>query len=246
MPLIRGAQLGDAVRSAVVLDLGDLKRQGDRILSTARAEADRIVAEARAERERLLEGASEEGRRAGTERGIEEGRARGAAEGREAAMAAHREKLAALEAAWTGALDEFRARREEMLLEARVDVLRLAVRVAEMVTRRRVELDDGAAAAQLEAVVSLVARPTRLVIRVHRDDVDAFREALPAAAARLGAGVRPGAAGGHVELAVDGTLAPRSCVASTPDGGMIDASLGTQLERIVAALLPGDAGGAGS
>lgn len=232
MPLISRSRIGDAIKSAIVLDLGDLMRQGERIKAAARAEADRLIAEGREERRRLIEGAAEEGRREGWARGIEEGRAAGAAEGRDAALAETRERLAALESAWTAALADFQSRREELLTAARADIVRLAATVAQIVTRRAVALDGSAAEAQLSAILSLLAAPTKLAIRVHPGDAAAFRAALPALAARFDSA-------GHAQLIEDASLAQGSCVATTPGGGEIDASIEAQLERIAEALLPG-------
>lgn len=231
MALIKQAHLGDAIRSAIVLDLGDLMRQGEMVKVAARAEADRIIAEGRDARARLIEGAAEEGRRAGYLKGFDEGRAAGVAEGRESTVAERRESLAGVERAWSAALADFDARREELLTAARTDLLRLAVRAAELVTRRAIDLQGSAAQAQLEAVLALLVAPTKLVIRVHPRDETVFREALPALAGRFESTA-------HALIVADESLVPGSCVATTPDGGEIDASIGTQLDRIVAALLP--------
>ncbi len=230
MALIRQAQLGDAVRSAVVLDLGDLTRQGERIKAAARAEADRIVAEGREEGRRLFEGAAEEGRRQGLSQGLEEGRTTGAEEGRAALLAEFRPRLEAMEKGWTEALEDFRARRESLLMQARADVLALAARVAEMVTRRAVELNGGAAEAQLAAVLALVAGPTKLTVKVTAREKRAFGEALRVLSAKFEAAE-------HAEIVVDESLPPGSCVVATPSGGEIDASVETQLERIVGAIV---------
>lgn len=231
MALIKQAHLGDAIRSAIVLDLGDLMRQGEMLKGAARAEADRIVAQGREERQRLIEGAQAEGRRAGYVQGFDEGRAAGVAEGRESTIAERRETLASLEQAWSAALADFELRREELLTAARTDLLRLAVRAAELVTRRAIELRGGAAEAQLATVLDLLAAPTKLVLRVCPGDEQAFREALPELASRL-------ESASHVQIVPDPLLGPGSCIAATPGGGEIDASVETQLRRIVAAVLP--------
>lgn len=230
MALIRQAQIGDAIKSAVVLDLGDLMRQGEVLKAAARAEVDRILVEGREERRRVVEGAAEEGRREGLARGFEEGRAKGAEEGRAALLAEYRPRLEGLEKGWTEALAEFQARREELLTQARADVLALAARVAEMVTQRAVELNGGAAEAQLTAVLALVAGGSKLVIRVNPREKRTFGEALRELAGRFEAAE-------HAEVVPDESLSPGSCVVATPAGGEIDASIRTQLERIVGAIV---------
>jgi flagellar biosynthesis/type III secretory pathway protein FliH len=232
MALIRQSLANTVARDAVVLDLGDLVRQGEALKAKARAEADRIVAEAKAERARLVAGAAEEGRKEGLARGLEEGRRQGEASGRAEALAAAAEALKKLDARWSAALAEFEGARETMLLGARQDVLRLALAAAEMVTKRAIALRPEAAADQLAAVLGLIMRPTRLTVSVHPDDAALVREALPGLTERF-------AAAAHAEVAADAGLERGSCVARTGTGGVIDASVRTQLERIVEALLPG-------
>lgn len=230
MALIRQSQLGDAIKNAVVLDLGDLMRQGEVLKAGARAEAARILAEGREERRRLVEGAAEEGRRDGLAKGLEEGRGKGEEEGRAALLAEFRPRLDALDKGWTEALAEFQARREELLTQARADVLVLAAQVADMVTRRAVELNGGAAEAQLESALGLVCGATKLVVRVNPREKRTFGEALRDLAGRFEAAE-------HAEVVPDESLPPGSCVVATPAGGEIDASIQTQLERIVRAIV---------
>jgi flagellar assembly protein FliH len=218
-------------RDAIVLDLGDLKQQGDSLKARARAEADRIIAEARTERERLVATAHEEGRAAGFAKGIEEGRAAGRAEGMTAALEEQRERLGMLSARWLAVVQEFESRREQVLLEARQDVLKLAVMLGEMVVKRALAIHEAAAADQLAAVLALLARPTRVVVSVNPDDLPLLAEALPELAARL-----PNAA--HVELAADAAIERGGCLLRMPGGGAIDATIPTQLARIADSLLP--------
>lgn len=238
MALIRQSLADTVARDAVVLDLGDLVRQGDQIRARARAEAERIVAEARAERERLLAGAAEEGRREGLAKGLEEGRKNGEEAGKREALAAAADRLKALEERWGAALAGFESQRDEMLLEARTDVLRLALLAAEKVTKRAIEMRPEAAADQLSGVLSLLTNPTRLVVAVHPDDVALVREALPALSERF-------ASASHAEVAAADGLDRGSCVVRTGSGGTIDASIRTQLERIVRAVLPEEAAAGG-
>ncbi|MEX2219894.1 MAG: FliH/SctL family protein [Phycisphaerales bacterium] len=231
MALIRQATAKTMAREAVVLDLGDLAAQGELLKTRARAEADQIVAAARAERERLLSGAAEQGRKEGFARGHEEGRRAGAEQGRREAIAASDEALRGLEEAWLGALASFEADRDRMLLEGRQEVVRVAALVAELVTKRALALDPSVVADQLGAVLAMVVRPTRLTVSVHPEDEAIVRDALPGLAAKL-------AGASHVEFIGDASLERGSCVARSGSGGVIDASIGTQLERIAEVLLP--------
>jgi flagellar assembly protein FliH len=219
------------MRDAIVLDLGDLVRQGDQVRARARADAAAILVRAAAERDRLLAGAHEEG----FARGQAEGRERGMEEGREAGFAhaqeERRAELARLEAAWGEALNHFMAQRDHMLMEAKQDVLRLGVMLGEKVTRRTIAHDPSVVLAQMEAVLALISKATRLTMSVHPDDLGLARQALPGVLARFHSAQ-------HVELLTDPAVERGSCSARTAGGGLIDASIGVQLDRIVKALLP--------
>jgi flagellar biosynthesis/type III secretory pathway protein FliH len=230
--VIRQAEAERIARDAVVLDLGDLARQAEGVRARARAEAESLLAKAAAERQRLIGNAREEG----LARGLEEGRVRGEAEGKkaghDAALAERREALQKLEAAWATALEEFVSQRESMLLSARQDVLALAVMMGERITKRVVQVDPAVVQGQLESVLAILAKPTRLTIAISPADEALTREAVPSLMARF-----PGAQ--HIDLIVDETLGTGSCVARTGGGGTIDATIPTQLDRMVEALLPG-------
>lgn len=230
MALIRNAAASTLARDAIVLDLGDLQRQGELLKRRAREEAEQTLAAARRERDRLVAGAAEEGRAAGAAEGRAQGLAEGREQGRAEAMEERRAELEALIGGWTAALEEFNARRERMLSEARVDVLKLALQIAERITRRAIQHDPAVVQDQIRAVLAAVARPTRLTLCVHPEDAPIASEILPEVHAAMGE---------HAELVVDAALERGSCIARTEEGAKIDASIETQLRRIVEALLPG-------
>ncbi|HYF14953.1 MAG TPA: FliH/SctL family protein [Phycisphaerales bacterium] len=235
MAVIRQHDAQRLADRALMLDLGDLKRQGEAILARAREQGEAIVAGARRERERIgaehFEQARREGLEAGRKQGLEEGRRAG----HEAGLAERREAVAALEKAWAEALKGFEARRVEMHQQAREDVLRLAVVLAERVVKRALETDPSLVVDQVGSVIGLIGRPTRLRVHVHPDDKPLVREALPGLCAAVG-GMS------NVELLADPLLARGSCVVRTEGGGEVDASIAAQLDRIAAALLPAGEG----
>jgi flagellar biosynthesis/type III secretory pathway protein FliH len=231
MAVIRQSEAHRIARDAIVLDLGDLSRQAEGVRARAMADAEAILTKAASERQRLLAGARDEGLARGLEEGRGQGFEAGRKEGAAAALAERREALQKLETAWAAALEEFTRERERMLLDARQDVLKLAVMMGERIARRAVELDPSLITAQLEAVLGLLARPTRLTLAVGPADEALAREAVPALMARF-----PTAQ--HVDIVIDPSLTPGSCIARTAGGGTIDASIPTQLDRMVAALMP--------
>ncbi len=243
MALIKQSNAREIARDAIVLDLGDLQRQASAIVAEARVQGATITSQARVERERILAGAAEVGRASGMEQGRAEGHKSGLAEGRAAAIAEFKERLDKIESSWSASLAKFAADRDEMLMLCQRDVLRLALGIAERVTKRAIRADPAVAAAQLEAVMKVIVRPTELVVRIHPDDRPVITDALPRLMSEF-------SQARHVELLDDPAVGRGSCVASMRGQaaagafapGEIDASVRTQLDRIVEALLPGDAG----
>ncbi len=230
MAILKPAVSDKHTRGAIALDLGDLRSQAEQLARRAQADAQRILDEARAERERILEGAADAGREKGHAEGVARGLEEGREQGKAAAQADHAAHLGALTQGWNAALDAFQAEREAILSDARHDVLALAVALAEKVTRRLVELDGEIVRAQLERVLALAIEPTRLVVRVHTEDVELAEAAMPELVQRF-------TSSPHTAVEADDTLTRGSCVVRT-DRGTIDASIDTQLDEIVTMLLP--------
>lgn len=242
MALIRRADAAQVARHAVVLDLGDLQAQGRALIQGAQREAARILSEARQERVSLYEGALQEGRAEGQAEGHAAGLRQGVEQGHAAALAERRADLDRLSGAWGEALVAFIGAREHVLASAQRDVLRLAAMIAGRVVKRAVGLNPGVVKDQIAAAIGLVLRPTRLVIAVSPSDAELARAAVPALMARTAQA--PG--GQHAEVVEDPSLEPGSCVVRLGEmelgvpGGVVDASIGTQLERMVEAMLPGE------
>jgi flagellar biosynthesis/type III secretory pathway protein FliH len=72
---------------------------------------------------------------------------------------------------------------------------------------------------------------------VHPDDQPILNKALPALTAALRATE-------HVEVGADPSLPRGSCIARTPSGGIIDASIDVQLQRMVEQILGAPPGAA--
>ncbi|MBS0196844.1 MAG: hypothetical protein JSR77_08805 [Planctomycetes bacterium] len=232
--MIRQAAAERVVRDAVVLDLGDLARQGEACRQRARAEAGAIVQEAKAERERLIRGAAEQGKAEGFAKGREQGIAEGREQGRRDALAERGAALDLLAKGWGESLAGFLAAREAALVEARRDVVQLAVLLAERIVKRAIELEPQRVADQVAAVLATLARPTRLRLRMHPEDEALVRESLPSVAANFNAAE-------HLEIVTDASMRRGGVIAETAGGGAIDATIRTQLDRMARALLPGHA-----
>lgn len=230
MAVIKSADAGSANRSAIVLDLGDLQREADRLRARAEAEANEIRAEASREADKIIEEAMERGFEEGRKAGAEQGRAAGFEAGRNEAYEATASTLGAVAERWSAALGSFEASRDRLLREARQDVLELAIRLGERVARREIDADPDAAARQLEAALELVLSPSALRIDVHPEDEERVAEALPGLLAAL-------AKTPHAEV-VESPAVGRGGVRVRTESGVIDARISEQLERLAEALRP--------
>lgn len=227
MALIKGQATQKTAGHAVLLDLGDLARRGAMLKEAAAQQAQAIVQQAHDERARILEGAHEAGHKEGYEAGFKEGLEAGKAQ----AIAAFTDQLKSTEKVWESMLEEFAQQREHFLTQSRHAVIELAVAIAQRVVHRTVELDPTVVEDQLRDMLSLVAAPATLIVRVHPDDEALVRDALPAIKSALPSGL-------HIRLVSDSTVSRGSCLARTLSGASIDASLETQLDRVVADVLP--------
>lgn len=237
MAVIRQSEARRLAEEAITLDLGDLQRQGDALVARAREQASAVVAQAQAERERIMRGIEEQARKEGFAKGQAEGMEAGRRAGHEAALKERRQQLETIEKNWAGALGEFEQQRAGMLQQAREDVLTLAVMLAQRVVRRQFEVDPSLVIEQVEACLRTVAKPTALTITIAAADEAVVRAALPQVLARVG--------NAHsAALQVDAAAPRGTCVARSAGGGVVDASVETQLGRIVASLVPAREGGA--
>lgn len=231
MALIRQAQAQRIARDAIVLDFGDLAREGEHWKAEARTEAERVLATAQKERDKLLVDAAEKGRAQGMADGHKQGLEQGREQGRAEALAQYRERFERVSSEWERCLGEFLSRRDAILNDARADVVKLAIAIARRVIRKTIDVDPGVAAGEVEAALAATSRRTRVRICVHPEDAAVLEETLPAILTRL-RNVE------HAVVAHDEGVSRGSCMLSTDNGGVVDASIETQIERIARALLP--------
>lgn len=236
MALIKNVQAQEIIGSAVVMNLGDVRREADEIIEAAREDARRIIADAKAEAQILVDGAAERGHAEGLARGENEGRIAGLESGRtegfDAAEQSHSPRLAAIAEGWDEALQAFLAGRDQLREEARRDLLRLSIAIAERVLGQLPEHDPTIVAAQVDAAVKMLAGATRLRVRVHPEDKPIIESHFGTAQAMIGA-----AAEFDVVMEVDPEIVRGGCLVSAGDGE-VDARLDAQMSRIVKGLFP--------
>ncbi len=230
MTLIKSAHSKRLLQHAVVLDMGDLGQQAQRMLDVAREQADRITADATAKAQQLVDGADKKGYLEGLSRGRKEGHEAGLLEGRVQAIAEFRDRLEQLATGWTDAIALWEQERSQMLQEAREDVIRFAIDVTDKVVRRVVQSDPSVVTDQVVEALTLLARPTAVEIQVHPEDRAIVEELLP----RMTTTVQ---ACEHISISTAESISRGGCVVKT-SGGKIDASLETQIARIAEALVP--------
>ncbi len=235
MGIIKRADLETYTRDAVPMDLGDLQKRGEAVIAAAQAEAARILKEANEERERLISDASETGRASGYQDGLAQGQKTGTEQGTQQAESEHATRLDQLAQAWSAALQSWDNDRSDLMLNARNEVIELASEIAARVIKRTIDLDPEVVVDQLETVLETLVTPTDIRVKVHPSDAELLKRVMPAM-------IEHCSSCNHAELAEDDALAPGSCVVTTKGGGTIDASITTQLNRIVATLLPAHRG----
>ncbi len=232
MSVIKANNTVGFAKDAVVLDLGDLGRQAARLRMVAEDKAAGIVTEAEQKAKELIAGAEqiglEKGKAAGMERGLAEGRELG----REEALAESREQFAQLHAAWSDVAEQWDAQTKGMAIEARQIVAEFALKMAERLVHRVIEVDQSVVVDQVAGALALVLRPLDVSVRVNPADLAVISQALPQLLEEFDHLE-------HIHLAEDGNVSPGGCLVSYGQG-QIDATIETQIRRVVDLILPAD------
>lgn len=214
------------------LNLEDLEATARRILDKSNEKAREILCRAQEEGEELRQKAREDGRRDG----YKEGHEQGTQSGREEALRQAAEEFARdqkqLCGALRNALSEFEEHRAKLLAGARTEVIRLAMEIARRVTKRYAAGDTQVAVENVRESLERIGRRQVLWIEVHPADGEALRRF----ASELSGEAEHWK---HVAIVHKPDIEPGGCRVGLPDG-QIDGLLDTQLDRIAAALLPGE------
>ncbi|MEX0745790.1 MAG: FliH/SctL family protein [Phycisphaeraceae bacterium] len=231
MPLLKSHDAAPLLKEAIVLDLGDLGRQAARLRAAAEAKAAQILDDAEREARTLIDSAAAKGR----EQGHAEGHAAGLAEGREQGRREALEQAAAqfetLQQTWADALRRWEAHCDQVDREARQGVLNFALKVAEKLVHRTIEVDERVVVGQLAEALGQVLHATHVSVNVHPDDRAVLDEALPELLAEFNQLER-------IKLTDDPAVGRGGCVVRHGQG-RIDATIDTQLRRVVDAMLAG-------
>jgi flagellar assembly protein FliH len=217
---------------AEALNLDDLEAVGKRIIQGARTKARQLLAEAQEQAEQLRRSAAE----AGAKDGFEKGHRQGLQQGREEALAQATDRFerdqGRLVEALQSALAEFEDQRNRLLAGARDEMVRLAIAIARRVAKRYAVGDTRVAVENLKEIIERVGQRHVAHVKVNPADGESIR--------RFASGLAEASERWrNVIITESPEVEPGGAQVMLPDGE-IDASLETQLDRVAAALLPGD------
>lgn len=229
--VIKASQLRGGADGGKVFQLGDFVAEGRQLIEAAQAKADQILADARAEAERTKQASHEQGREEGFAQGIEEGREQGRAEAREQAKQDFEARHVQMASACESLFRDVDRHKRELLLASHRDLIVLAVAIAERVTKRIGLLDRQAVTDNLTAVIDLVGQSSDLIVEVNPVDAETLELFAPDLVARRNELK-------HVEVIASEAVEPGGCLLRTR-GGLVDATLQAQLDRIAEELVPG-------
>ncbi len=208
----------------------DVEDQAKALLLRARQAAERLIAGAQREAAELKRAAHAqglvEGRRDGLTKGADEGRAAGLKQ----ALEEHRAQLTQAVAALTEAASDLDASRGELEAAALEEVVSLAIAIARRVTKRQALIEPQVLTDNLREAMRLVVGTGAVKVAIHPAQRHTLDSALPALRLdfpRLT----------HVEVVDDDSVDPGGCRIFA-GGGQVEATLGEQLDRVVADLLP--------
>lgn len=227
MGLIKSA---NTPSSAVPFSMRDVEEHARTILVAARTQAEALIAEAQAEGEAIKQRMASEGMALGRQEGLARGAEEGRKSGHEAALAEHRESLTELAAALTTAGEDLDQARKRLETSAVREVIELAIAIARRVTHRQAANDPQVMLANVQEAVKLAVGSTDVRIIVHPKQLRTLEDELPQLKARW-------TNISHIELAGDESIGLGGCRIGTKVGD-IHAEMDTQLDRIVADLLP--------
>jgi len=232
MPVIKQNQAGRLLKNAIILDMGDVSRQAQQIITAARGKAQRLVDEAkqRSDQQAIAarDQASEAGRADGHAQGFEQGRVEGRAE----AMAGASRQFQQLQRTWLDVVEQWQQQRAWLETEGRQAVLDLALRMAEKLVYRVIEVDPTVIVDEVAAALTHVLRPSDVTVHICPDDRPVLEEALPQLMAELG-NLR------SIRIKDDPEVSRGGCELRFGQGA-VDATIETQLRRVVELILPSE------
>lgn len=216
------------------LDLRDISARVGSMVEEARREAARIIAEARAEAAAIRQREAAAGR----EEGLREGLAKGQESGSAAALAEARDRFAAEQAALVSTLSDltqqFLAKRERLYLEARQDVIVLAIAIASRICDKLAGAEELSLSSSMQAcqdALGMLSEATQVVLRAHPADAAAI-ERYCDEWSRTVKTTR------HVRIVEDAAVGRGGVIVESAESA-VDATIASRVERIADELVAG-------
>lgn len=232
MALIKAQSASSLLKEAIVLDLGDLGRQAAKVQAAMEAKARQTLADAQQAAAKIIEEAKSKGFDEGRGKGFEQGLAEGRKQGRAEALAQTADQLRQLQESWTAAASQWEVNRSTLESEGSERLLEMALRLAEKIVHRVIEIDPSVVVDQVATSLSHVLREFDVIVRIAPQDRPVLEEALPQLLAEF-SHLK------HVRLVDDPAVGAGGCIL-TYGQGQVDATIDTQLRRVVELMLPGD------
>jgi flagellar assembly protein FliH len=210
--------------------MADVEAAARSILLRARRQAEELIATAQREADELKEAGRAEGLREGLQKGNADGMKQGSEAGRREAFDKHHKEFAAAVAALKAAAIEIEARRFDLEADGLREVVQLAAAIARKVTKRQGMIDEQVLADNLTEAMKLAVGAADVRVAIHPSQRATLTQVLPQLRTDWPALK-------HIELVDDAGISPGGCRVFTR-GGVVDADLDTQLNRVINDLLP--------
>lgn len=225
--VVRDATQAETRQAAATLNLTDFEQEAGGIVARARDKAEAILTTAKDQAAAVK---ASFGRTAYDE-GFAKGHAEGDAEGLRQAAERKDAELARLTEAVGKVIDELSTARAEAIRDADGRLLEFSVALARRIVGRVAVADVETARANLRRALELAADGDAMTVRVNPGQLDALEQDFHHLRRQLGRS-------GRALLVGDGRITPGG-VKIVTGAGEIDATIETQLDRVVEALLPG-------
>ncbi|MFG0249576.1 MAG: FliH/SctL family protein [Phycisphaeraceae bacterium JB051] len=240
MPLIKADQSVAMFKEAIVLNMNDVTEQAAQIKASAEQTAEKLISEARAKAQKVTDDHAEEGFEKGysegfakgQSEGFEKGHAEGLANGHAEAVANAKAQFDPLVTAWGEAGRAWDEYHSQLDLDARDSVIELALRLAEKILHRQLQVDSTVIVDQVTAALKNMTGATSLSIHVNPQDRAVMLEVMPQLIESFGQFK-------SMRVVDDPNIGRGGCIL-VHEHGRLNATLETQLRRAVELLLPGD------
>ncbi|MBN2063923.1 MAG: hypothetical protein JW745_03895 [Sedimentisphaerales bacterium] len=228
-------------QKGVVFNFRDIAAEGQAMLDAARAESKRIIEQAKIQttknQEKIYKEAYEKGLELGRQKGYEDAFApaekKGYDQGYATALAEVKNKfedhIAEPLADLKRIIEYFETNKKQLIWQAEQSFVVLAVKLAEKVIRREIEVNPELICQSVRAALEVVAHTTNVVVKVSPCDVAIIEDLKGSLGDVLGRFE-------NVSIKPDEAVEKGGCIVQT-ERGRVDARIETQLARIARDIL---------